>query len=112
MLKRPHPIGAPLRLSMIRVLLSATLLIGLISGAHADAISLLRAGLAARSQGNFEAAIHFYTQAIETGELPQAQLAIVLNSRGVAYDIKGNPDKAIADFTAAIQINAHYADAY
>jgi tetratricopeptide (TPR) repeat protein len=36
----------------------------------------------------------------------------VLNSRGVAYDIKGDPDKAITDFDAAIRIKADYGEAY
>ena len=75
-------------------------------------LNLLRAGLAARVRGDFSTAIAYYTQAIDTGELTQSQLAVVLNSRGVAYDFIVEPDKAIADFNAAIQINANYGEAY
>ena len=82
------------------------------ASAHADALNLLRMGLAARMRGDLNGAIHHYTQAIDTGELTQLQLAVVLNSRGVAYDMTGEPDKAIADFNAAIQINAEYGEAY
>jgi tetratricopeptide (TPR) repeat protein len=97
---------------MVRLILVAVSVFGLIASAHADALYLLRMGLAARMRGDLNGAIHHYTQAIDTGELTQLQLAVVLNSRGVAYDMTGEPDKAIADFNAAIQINAEYGEAY
>jgi tetratricopeptide (TPR) repeat protein len=83
-----------------------------VASVHADSLNLLRAGLAARIRGDLSAAIHYYTQAIDTGELAEPQLAIVLNSRGVAYDIQGHPDRAIADFDAAIRINPDYGEAH
>jgi tetratricopeptide (TPR) repeat protein len=97
---------------MVRLILVVVSVFGLIASAHADALNLLRMGLAARMRGDLNGAIHHYTQAIDTGELTQLQLAVVLNSRGVAYDMTGEPDKAIADFNAAIQINAEYGEAY
>ena len=36
----------------------------------------------------------------------------MFNSRGVAYDIKGDTDRAIADFDAAIRLKPEFADAY
>jgi tetratricopeptide (TPR) repeat protein len=97
---------------MVRLILAVLIAVSFVVAVHADALDLLRAGLAARLRGDFEAAISFYTQAIDTGELTQSQLAVVLNSRGVAYDIQGKPDSAIADFNAAIQINGDYGEAY
>jgi tetratricopeptide (TPR) repeat protein len=97
---------------MVRLILAVPIAVSFVIAVHADALDLLRAGLAARLRDDFEAAISFYTQAIDTGELTQSQLAVVLNSRGVGYDIKGKPDSAIADFNAAIQINGDYGEAY
>ncbi len=97
---------------MVRLILAVATAVSFVVSVHADALNFLRAGLAAKLRSDFEAAISFYTQAIDTGELTQSQLAVVLNSRGVAYDIKGKPDSAIADFNAAIQINGDYGEAY
>jgi len=80
--------------------------------AHADALDLLKAGLAARRSGDLDAAIKFYSQAIATGSLSSANLAIVLGSRGIAFDMKGETDKAIEDFNEAIRLNADYDSAY
>jgi tetratricopeptide (TPR) repeat protein len=97
---------------MIRFISALAIAICIAASAHADVLDLLRAGLAARSRGDFDAAISFYTQAINTDALAPPHLAVVLNSRGVAYDIKGDPDKAIKDFDAAIQLKADYAEAF
>jgi tetratricopeptide (TPR) repeat protein len=97
---------------MVRFVLALGIAISFAASVHADVLDLLRAGLAARVRGNFDAAISYYTQAIDTGELGQAQLAIVLNARGVAYDVTGEPGKAISDFNVAIQINPDYWEAY
>lgn len=97
---------------MIRFICSLALILGLTASAHADVIDMLKAGLAARTRGDFDGAIHYYTQAIDTGELSEADLATVLNSRGVAYDVKGQTDKAVADFDAAIKLRSNYGEAY
>jgi tetratricopeptide (TPR) repeat protein len=73
---------------------------------------LLRSGLAARGRGDMYAAIYYYTQAIETRSLAAGDLAIVMNSRGVAYDFKGETRKAISDFDAAIQLKPNFGEAY
>jgi hypothetical protein len=54
--------------------------VSFVASVHADALNLLRAGLAARVRGDFNTAIAYYTQAIDTGELTQAQRAVVLNA--------------------------------
>jgi tetratricopeptide (TPR) repeat protein len=80
--------------------------------AYADALDLLKAGLAARVRGDFAAAVDFYTQAIDTGSLSGADLAAVLISRGVAYDRIGQTGRAIDDFTAAIRLDPDHSDPY
>lgn len=80
--------------------------------AYADVLDLLKGGLAARSRGDLDGAINFYTQAIATGSLSDANLAIVLGSRGVTFDMKGEIDKAIDDFNEAIHLKPDYGSAY
>lgn len=88
------------------------LMLSLTSVAYADVLDLLRAGLAARNRGDMDAAIHYLTQAIETGKLSQSDLATVTASRGVAHDAKGATAKAIADFDAAIGLEPRFGEAY
>jgi hypothetical protein len=49
-------------------------------------------------------AAKFYTEAIDTGRLSGGDLAMVLTSRGVAYDMMGETDRAIEDFDSAIRL--------
>ncbi len=44
------------------------------------------------------------TQAIDSGGLPPRQLAEVLRMRGITYSNLSQPDRAVQDFTRAIQI--------
>ena len=97
---------------MTRFLVTLLIMMGMSCLAHADALDLLKAGLAARSRGDFAAAADFYTQAIDTGRLSSADLAVVLTSRGVAYDMIGQTDRAIDDLTAAIRLNPDHSDPY
>ena len=65
---------------------------------HAVVVDLLKAGLAARKSGDLDAAIRFYSESISTSSLSDTNLALVLGSRGVTFDLKGETDRAIADF--------------
>jgi hypothetical protein len=67
---------------MIRFIAVLAVALALVTSAHADVIELLKAGLAARSRGDFNGAIYYYSQAIATGELSQIHLATVLNRAG------------------------------
>ena len=80
--------------------------------AHAGVLDLLKAGLAARNRGDFDSAINLFTQAIDTGSLSGPRLAAVLGSRGVMFDLKGETDRSIDDFDAAIRANADFGSAY
>lgn len=79
---------------------------------HAEVLDLLKAGLAARNRGDLDVAIKFYTQAIDSGRLSDEKLALVLGSRGVSFDMKGELDKAIDDFNEAIRLKPDYSRAY
>jgi tetratricopeptide (TPR) repeat protein len=80
--------------------------------AHADVVDLLKAGLAARKRGDLDAAIRFYSEAISAGGLSDTNLAQVLGSRGVTFDLKGETDRAIGDFNEAIRLKPDYGGAY
>jgi tetratricopeptide (TPR) repeat protein len=59
-----------------------------------------RRGVAYRSQGDLNAAIKDYDQAIKLN----SKFAQAYNNRGVAYDHKGDFDRALADFDQAIKL--------
>jgi tetratricopeptide (TPR) repeat protein len=59
-----------------------------------------------------EQKVGYCTRLIEGGQLSNANLAMVYNNRGDAYEKMGLFDQEIADDTAAIQINPNYAIAY
>lgn len=88
---------------MTRFLVALPIMLGMSCLAHADALDLPKAGLAVRSWGDFAAAADFYTRAIDTVSLSDTALAAMLTSRGVAYDMIEQTDRAIDDFTAAIR---------
>ena len=74
--------------------------------ARADAAADVDAGVAAYNRGDNDTAIHYYTQALQEGGLSLDDQVIVYNNRGNAYERKSDYDKAIADFTEAIRLNA------
>jgi tetratricopeptide (TPR) repeat protein len=97
---------------MTRFIVTFLMMMGLSCLARADVLDLLKAGLAARIRGDFGAAIKFYTEAIDTGNLSDANRAVVLASRGVAYDMIGETDRAIDDFDTAIRLYPDYGKTY
>jgi tetratricopeptide (TPR) repeat protein len=99
-------------LNLVRIFVALLVLVGMSYQAHADVVDLLKGGLDARRRGDPDAAIKFFTEAISTGNLSDTDLAFVLGSRGVTFDMKGETDKAIEDFTEAIRLNAEYGSAY
>ena len=73
--------------------------------------SLQKAG-SAYEAGQYAEAIQECTLAIESGKLSQTQLANAYHDRGWAYWKKGDHDKAIADFTKAIELDPKFVPAY
>jgi lipoprotein NlpI len=64
------------------------------------------------TSGNPEAAIKACTRLIEYGSLDRPDLAKTYYARGVEWANQGNHDRAIADFTTAIELDPKLAVAY
>ena len=90
---------------MVRKALGLVLAIVLAAapGAWADGMDLARQGLTAQRAGNFDEAIGYYTKAIEEGGLAPADLSVTLANRGDSWRQKGQVDKALTDYRAAIE---------
>ncbi len=52
------------------------------------------------------------TSLIQSGSLTQDNLAIVFESRGIAYRAKGDNNRAIQDYDQAIRLNPNFANAF
>jgi lipoprotein NlpI len=61
---------------------------------------------------NPDLALHYCTAAIESGRLSEAALAVTFNNRGLAYDNKGDHDRAMQDYDQAIRLKPDYALAF
>lgn len=96
---------------LLTVLLFSLMVCGA-SPAWAGGMDDANAGLAALNGGNYDEAIRLYTKAIASGELSQDYLSIAYINRGRSWYFKKDFDKAIADFTKAIEIDPKDADAY
>jgi len=59
-----------------------------------------------------EAAIAACTKAIQSGRFSGAELAGIYDNRAIEHRQQGDFDRAIADYTAAIRIDAEHAGAY
>jgi len=92
------------------------------AGRQLAAILLLAAAAAAHAQGtdaercmtltgNPDLAIKHCTAAIESGKASRTALAQLHYSRGIEWFAKGDQDRAIADYDAALRIDPRYAEA-
>jgi len=90
-------------------LLAAFLLMGQSSR---DPQALYKAGFDARVAGDYDAAIRLLSAAIDSGKLNDNDLATSYNNRGMAFAATDQPDKAVADYNAAIKIAPVYGPAY
>ena len=71
-----------------------------------------KAGLEAYRRSDYDGAIRLFTQAINSRELSQENLARTYFNRGLACSKKRDDDRAIQDYTKAIELNPKYALAY
>jgi tetratricopeptide (TPR) repeat protein len=101
---------------MKKILFAAPFLLSLMvcvtSPAWAGGLDDAKAGETAFQRGNDDEAIRLFTRAIASGELSRRDLGIAYYNRGNVWYYKGDYDKAIADYTKAIEINPQYASAY
>jgi len=101
---------------MKKILLTALLFLSLMvcftSPAWAGGVDDAKAGLAAFQERNYNEAIRLVTKAIASGELSREQLWGVYQLRGLVWSDKGDYDKAIVDYTEAIEIDPKNAIAY
>jgi tetratricopeptide (TPR) repeat protein len=77
-----------------------------------DARALYKAGFDARVAGDYDAAIRLLSEAIATGKLDDDDRSTSYNNRGMAFAVKGQDDKAIADYAMAVKIAPTYGPAY
>ena len=80
--------------------------------AHASGGGLFNAGYSALLHKNYDRSIARFTDAIETGELRPADLALAYENRGAGYLRTGRDDEAIADFDRALALNPSLAPAH
>jgi tetratricopeptide (TPR) repeat protein len=71
-----------------------------------------KAAFEAVKRGDYGMAIRLYTKAIASGDLSQENLCAAYNNRGTAWKNKGDYDRAIADYSKAIELDPQYALAY
>jgi len=62
--------------------------------------------------GNPQIAIVHCTRALESGDLPESDTVTALVNRGVAYKLNGQLDRAVADYTAALELSPEAGDIY
>ena len=77
-----------------------------------DAQTYLQRGTEAHQKGNWDVAIEYYTEFIRLEPTDTSTVSIAYYSRGVAYGEKGEVDRAIEDYTLALEFNSNFADAY
>jgi lipoprotein NlpI len=102
LLAHPFRLRAAARACAVAVLLAA-------ATAHGQSVD--DAERCATITGNPDLAIKHCTQAIESGKLSGNALAQIHYSRGIEWAAKGDLERAIADYDAAIRINPKFGDA-
>ncbi|MCJ7664952.1 MAG: tetratricopeptide repeat protein [Desulfobacterales bacterium] len=90
---------------LVMAILSLSLMVCLTSPAWAGGLDDYKAGQATAQKRNYDEAIRLFTKAIASGELSQENVSDTYNNRGNAWYAKGDYDKAIADYTKALEIN-------
>lgn len=92
----------------------ALLILGSLLAAAAIAVPLLRADDSAQrcfaEEG--EAAVAACTRAIESGRFTGTELAAIYNNRAIELRQRGDYDRAITDYSAAIRFDAGLTGAY
>ena len=101
-----------LKCPVTRVLLVLALFTMPVGEAQAEDLTYCYKGDGAANAGNYDLAIDHYTRCLNEGELTLGTQVILFNNRGVAYEDKGDYDRAIADYDQAIRLEPDYASAF
>ena len=72
----------------------------------ADVHDDLELGYEAAMKGNFELAIKYYTNAIQSGALGTSDLSVAFSNRGSVWHRIGEPDQALHDYDMAIHLSS------
>lgn len=80
--------------------------------AFAGGVDDANAAIAAGKRRDWKEAIRLYSSALGHGDLAPISQANVHNDRGIAYTRIEQTDNALADFTAAIELNPRHETAY
>ena len=62
--------------------------------------------------GDWDQQIRSCSTLIQSGQETRPKQAVAYNNRGIAYALKGDPDRAIADFTEAIRLDPKSANTF
>ncbi len=97
---------------MVRLILILVLMfacgIGQATPAGAGGFNDALAGKAAYQIGNYDLAIDNYTRAIRSGELSQKMLAAVFTERAIVHYIQSHGERAIDDYSQALDLDPGY----
>lgn len=96
------------RLKRLRALLAASRAASG-PGSPTDAPAIVKAGLAAHQKGDYDQAIKFFTEALTAKRNSPATLAEAYFGRARSYVRKGQPDKAVSDYTRAAALTPRQA---
>ncbi|MEW6264366.1 MAG: tetratricopeptide repeat protein [Thermodesulfobacteriota bacterium] len=93
--------------------LAGLILMMIFQPAFADSLNDYTAGVQAARNNKHDEAVRLFTQAIESGKLDEYHLVRAYTRRGHEYLVgKDDPDKALDDYNAALNLNPQYAEAY
>lgn len=94
------------------LLLTLCLVLGLAASVLASPESDFKGAMTAARAGKMDTAIAGFTRVIEAGTtIDASDLAAAYNLRGVCYEAIKDRQKALADYTKAIETDPHSADA-
>jgi lipoprotein NlpI len=80
--------------------------------ASAEPFADFDAGVAAYERGDYDAAIHHYTRALDSKDLGPHTAAFAFTNRGKSYGSTGQFDRAIEDYKQAIRLKPDMAEAF
>ncbi len=95
-----------------KVVMAAALILALASPAWANLKQTFDAGVQAHKQGQYQTAINYYSQIINSGRANPRGRAIVHTLRGMALRSLRQPAPALRDFYSAINADRNYHPAY